>query len=140
MLVGISTFAMLYYLFESRTDVDSIPLAWYWTIVTMTTVGYGDISPKTVGGRIIATVCACCGVLLLAVTLPVFVNNFMTLYQYSSINDVAQRAKEQKNKLRGAIHAVSLRKKFNTDLKTMKTETTLASIRSKEKEDIPVIK
>lgn len=34
----------------------SIPIAMYWAIVTMTTVGFGDITPHTDLGRLIASV------------------------------------------------------------------------------------
>ncbi len=34
----------------------SIPVAVYWAITTMTTVGFGDITPKTDLGRLIASV------------------------------------------------------------------------------------
>jgi voltage-gated potassium channel len=36
----------------------------WWTVVTMSTVGYGDIVPKTVGGRIIGSICMFGGPLL----------------------------------------------------------------------------
>jgi hypothetical protein len=97
LFVGISTFSCLIYFAESRVTIPSIPSAWYWAIVTMTTVGYGDISPLTGFGRVIASVCAICGVLLLAITLPMFVNNFLTLYQYSCVNDSIEKRKKLKN-------------------------------------------
>ncbi|KAJ0401640.1 hypothetical protein ATCC90586_008950 [Pythium insidiosum] len=34
----------------------NIPISLYWTVVTITTVGYGDIAPQTVLGRMLATV------------------------------------------------------------------------------------
>ncbi|XP_045161886.2 potassium voltage-gated channel protein Shaw-like [Mercenaria mercenaria] len=96
LIVGISTFACLFYFAESRETIPSIPNAWYWAIVTMTTVGYGDISPETGFGRVIASICAICGVLLLAVTLPMFVNNFLTLYQYSCVHESIEKRKNEK--------------------------------------------
>ena len=45
----------------------SIPRAMYWAIVTMTTVGYGDIAPKTVLGQAIAAVLMLIGYGILAV-------------------------------------------------------------------------
>lgn len=44
--------AGLFAVFEQRTFGDAL----WWTAVTATTTGYGDISPGTVGGRIVAVV------------------------------------------------------------------------------------
>ena len=45
----------------------SIPTGMYWAIVTVTTVGYGDISPKTVVGRILASLLMTIGYGIIAV-------------------------------------------------------------------------
>ncbi len=45
----------------------SIPQSMYWAIVTITTVGYGDIAPVTVPGRIIASIAMLLGYAIIAV-------------------------------------------------------------------------
>lgn len=45
----------------------SIPQSIYWTIVTITTVGYGDITPQTMAGKWIASVIMLCGYAIIAV-------------------------------------------------------------------------
>jgi voltage-gated potassium channel len=50
----------------------------YWTVVTMTTLGFGDITFLTDVGRVFSVVVLLSGVVLLLVALPfVFINNFL---------------------------------------------------------------
>lgn len=56
------------YLIESdEAGFTSIPRSIYWTIVTLTTVGYGDIAPQTTLGQFIATVVMILGYGIIAV-------------------------------------------------------------------------
>ena len=47
---------------EEGSGFTSIPTAFYWVVVTMTTVGYGDIFPVTGLGKLVGTMCAISGV------------------------------------------------------------------------------
>jgi voltage-gated potassium channel len=56
------------YLIEGQANgFTSIPRGMYWAIVTVTTVGYGDISPHTVIGQIIASMLMIAGYGIIAV-------------------------------------------------------------------------
>lgn len=57
------------YLVEGGTNpgFNSIPHSVYWAIVTMTTVGYGDISPVTVPGKVVASFIMLSGYAIIAV-------------------------------------------------------------------------
>ncbi len=56
------------YLIESdESGFTSIPRSIYWTIVTLTTVGYGDIAPQTALGQAIATIIMILGYGIIAV-------------------------------------------------------------------------
>lgn len=58
----------LMYLIESEeAGFTSIPRSIYWTIVTLTTVGYGDIAPQTNVGQFIATLVMILGYGIIAV-------------------------------------------------------------------------
>ncbi|HEY6292935.1 MAG TPA: ion transporter [Terriglobia bacterium] len=59
--------AMMYEIEGEANGFTSIPTAMYWAIVTVTTVGYGDISPNTVIGRILASMLMIVGYGIIAV-------------------------------------------------------------------------
>jgi len=67
-LTLVAIFGSLMYVIEGEENgFTSIPRSVYWAVVTLTTVGYGDISPKTGLGQMIATVVMICGYSIIAV-------------------------------------------------------------------------
>lgn len=56
------------YVIENEADgFTSIPKSIYWAIVTLTTVGYGDISPQTPIGQSLAAIIMILGYSIIAV-------------------------------------------------------------------------
>ncbi len=67
-LVLVTILGSVMYLIEGgENGFDSIPSSIYWAIVTLTTVGYGDISPVTTLGKIFASFIMLCGYGIIAV-------------------------------------------------------------------------
>lgn len=67
-LVLSTVFGSLMFLVEGpERGFTSIPKSIYWTIVTITTVGYGDITPQTVVGQVIATLAMLTGYSIIAI-------------------------------------------------------------------------
>ncbi len=59
--------AAMYLIEGPETGFTSIPQSVYWAIVTMTTVGYGDVAPQTVLGKFLASVVMIIGYGIIAV-------------------------------------------------------------------------
>jgi voltage-gated potassium channel len=65
---------------ESLVDDRDFPTLWdgiWWAVVTVTTVGYGDLYPKSVGGRIIAMVVMLFGIGFLSVLTATIASRFV---------------------------------------------------------------
>jgi voltage-gated potassium channel len=54
----------------------SIPAALWWAVVTLTTTGYGDVVPHTVGGKMIASVVMVMGIVVLALMTGILATGF----------------------------------------------------------------
>ncbi len=59
--------SILYLVEGEENGFTSIPQSIYWAIVTITTVGYGDIAPATVPGKILASIAMLTGYSIIAV-------------------------------------------------------------------------
>jgi len=67
-LTAVSVLGSLMYLVEGAANgFTSIPMSVYWAIVTLTTVGYGDVSPQTPLGQLLASVIMILGYGIIAV-------------------------------------------------------------------------
>ncbi len=72
-LVITTVFGSLMYIVEGpENGFSSIPKSVYWAIVTTTTVGYGDITPNTVIGQVIAAMVMITGYAIIAVPTGIF--------------------------------------------------------------------
>ena len=68
MLILATVYGCLMYLIEGpENGFNSIPRSIYWAIVTITTVGYGDVVPHTVLGKAIASLVMVTGYAIIAV-------------------------------------------------------------------------
>lgn len=61
-------------------DFSSIPAACWWVIISMTTVGYGDMYPITVPGRVLGGLCVVSGIVLLALPITFIYHSFVQCY------------------------------------------------------------
>eukprot|EP01084_Bolivina_argentea_P133717 236018_1 len=82
-LLQVILFGSLFYVIEAETNVlfSSIPMGAFYTVVTITTVGYGDMIPITILGRIVAIFCMFLGLLIVALPVIIIGGNFEKEYR-----------------------------------------------------------
>ncbi len=68
--------SLMYVIEGPENGYKNIPTGIYWAIVTLTTVGYGDISPQTAAGQFIASFVMIIGYSIIAVPTGIFTAEF----------------------------------------------------------------
>ena len=87
----------VYYAEEGKNDeFNSIAAGLWWALITMTTVGYGDIYPKTELGKTLGVMCSFSGVIATALPIAVISTNYNNIYRAAKVK---QRLKEKKSSI-----------------------------------------
>ncbi|KAM9342513.1 voltage-gated potassium channel KCNC4 [Pholidichthys leucotaenia] len=81
----------------NHTHFKNIPISFWWAVVTMTTLGYGDMYPQTWLGMMVGALCALAGVLTIAMPVPVIVNNFGMYYSLAMAKQKLPKKKKKHN-------------------------------------------
>ena len=98
MLLVVMT-ASLTYLFEHAAQPEafsSIPAAMWWAVITMTTVGYGDMVPITVMGKIMGAIISVIGIGMVALPAGLLASGF--------VNELHRRKREFSDVVEHALH------------------------------------
>ena len=83
---------------EEGTGFTSIPQGMWWAVQTLTSLGYGDFWPHTLLGKIVGSMCAVCGVLVMALPIPIVVDNFADYYSEQKKIEAKELKKEAQAK------------------------------------------
>lgn len=146
LLIPVILFSSIIYYIERTMDglhtkFRSIPESFWWSLITMTTVGYGDMTPKTWVGKIIGGACAICGLLVVALPISIIGSNFNLYYAHAQarLKLPRKRNKVLLNSItsdfsnRGNFSGVrrrGLRMRSNVGLETGEEENLLSGMRN----------
>lgn len=130
---------MFFFEHEAQPEVfSSIPASMWWAFATLTTVGYGDITPITVGGKVFGAMITMVGVGMVAIPAGILASAFsqqvrIRSEQYQARADLAWRDGTLSDSERGELEALRNALGIDEEAATqmMDTERARATLRSR---------
>jgi hypothetical protein len=101
MTCGMMFFGVFIYLAELGID-GSFMSPWegcWWTMITMSTVGYGDMFPHAWPGYFVGITCTFCGIIITGLSIPILSSNFNTYYNHvhMAMGEIRDHMKTNRN-------------------------------------------
>lgn len=88
LLMFVSSFLMFYAEADAQPDVfHNILDTFWWSLVTFTTVGYGDVYPITPFGKVLSGIIVLIGIMLFSLPTSILTAEFLNEYQNKTKND-----------------------------------------------------
>ena len=84
LIIVVITGSLMYLVEGPERGFTSIPKSIYWAIVTITTVGYGDIAPQTIIGQTIASILMLLGYAIIAVPTSIFGSELLKIRSHKN--------------------------------------------------------
>lgn len=105
--VAVTLFSPLVYLAENESgkvlEFTSIPASYWWAIISMTTVGYGDMVPRSVPGQMVALSSILSGILIMSFPATSIFHTFS--HSYSELRKEHERLQSQLNRIKNPNHS-----------------------------------
>ncbi|KAM6968282.1 LOW QUALITY PROTEIN: delayed-rectifier potassium channel regulatory subunit KCNS2-like, partial [Aplochiton taeniatus] len=119
--VGVSFFSVMAYTVEKEEDGEdfaTIPSCWWWATVSMTTVGYGDVVPASVAGKLTASACILAGILVVVLPITLIFNKFSLFYKRQKQLEIAMRSCDFSEDIK-EVPSVNLRNYYAHKVKSL---------------------
>ncbi|XP_059164588.1 uncharacterized protein LOC131947390 [Physella acuta] len=129
LLIGMVVFATLVHFVEPDGIFTNIPVGFWWSVVTMTTVGYGDMYPQSAAGYFIGSCCAVAGLLMIAFTVPIIVSNFVLYYTHVQYG-LARKDREMERTKENEEDLARSRSQLDIEGAVLPSQTTTTTTRN----------
>lgn len=131
--VAMALFSPLVFLAESemgaKYDFTSIPGTYWWAVISMTTVGYGDMVPRSIPGQVVALSSILSGILLMAFPVTSIFHTFSRAYL--ELKEEQNRTLRQKPDFQDSTKSQNSEDSAETDSYHGITEAAASALRKK---------
>jgi hypothetical protein len=93
------------------TPFDNLGACVYWSVVTMTTLGYGDLYPTSNVGRLIGGLCSVYGILVISLPVTIIGNAFSTEMETYQAGVIAEKQRIRRKKISDTMFKLSKKAK-----------------------------